>query len=151
LICRAAGMALGFGPASRLGLALHRKSPEDIRMANDVKILIVDDDLSFRTVMRSACEDLGDVVVADSGRAAIQILKTSPIDFVFSDIVMLDGDGIELLEWVKASPDHAQIPVVLITGHTTATPRALELGAFAVLNKPFDLEQITDVFQRARA
>jgi CheY-like chemotaxis protein len=106
-------------------------------------ILIVDDEADLREPLVTEFESLGcKVFQAKNGREAFEIVRKEKIDAVISDIRMPGGDGIEFLKRVKDY--NYQCPVVmLITGFSDLTQdEAFNLGAEAVLSKPFDLDAI---------
>ena len=104
-------------------------------------LLIVDDEEGIRKALRRNFELEGyNVITADSGNKALEIIRSNKIDFVISDIRMPDGDGeMLLIEIKKMNPE---IPVVvLITGFSEMTRKdALSKGAFDLLFKPIDIE-----------
>lgn len=110
-----------------------------------VRILIVDDEDSVRKLLRGRLERRGhDVYEAGEGAAALLQIKDKNIQVVVSDIRMPGMDGFELLKAVK-------VPTVLMTGHgdKESAIRAVEYGAFAFFEKPFDLDAIEVTIRRA--
>ncbi|NIA20585.1 MAG: response regulator [Anaerolineaceae bacterium] len=90
-----------------------------------------------------------DVVTADDGRAALAALGRGRFDLVVTDLKMPRMGGVELLEKIKSRwPDTA---VVLITafGTVDVAVRAMKLGAFDFLGKPFKADQLLAVVDRA--
>ncbi|MDP7077091.1 MAG: response regulator, partial [Desulfobacterales bacterium] len=81
-------------------------------------ILIVDDEKNYPLILSSVLEEEGfETLTANSGRAALEILKTSDVDLVLTDMKMSVMDGIQLLEKIKAvDPD---LPVIMMTAHGT--------------------------------
>jgi DNA-binding NtrC family response regulator len=106
-------------------------------------VLIVDDESSLLFPMSIELESLGTrVLTAQSGNAAIQVLSAEPVHLIISDIRMPDGDGFELLRWVKTH--RPEIPVALMTGFTDVTGKGtLPAGAERFFWKPFDPEELT--------
>jgi CheY-like chemotaxis protein len=74
-------------------------------------------------------------------------------DLVALDLAMPLMDGIEALQEIKRNPKSASIPVIVVTAqHDPALhQRAMELGAAALITKPFQLEQLGDIFRRVLA
>jgi DNA-binding NtrC family response regulator len=114
------------------------------------KILIVDDELNMRLVLSAMLKKEGfEVSAAANGREALQILQSTGISVVITDLKMPDIDGMELL--ARISERHPEIPVVMITAHgTVATAvEALKKGAFDYITKPFDLDDFKNVVSKA--
>ncbi len=114
------------------------------------KILIVDDELNMRLVLSTMLKKEGyEVASASDGREALQILKSSKIAVVVSDLKMPDIDGMELLS--RISEQYPEVPVIMITAHgTIATAvEALKKGALDYITKPFDLDELKNVISKA--
>ena len=82
-------------------------------------------------------------------RAAIKALKEERYSFVISDIRLPDGDGLDFLAHIQKN--YPGLPVCMITAHGNMDTaiRALKLGAFDFINKPFDLKQLRSVCKAA--
>lgn len=112
------------------------------------RILVVDDSRTMRKAMRRLlCQDF-DVVEAEDGAEAWKLLSEDPnIKVVFSDLVMPEMNGFELLRNIRESI-HSRInelPVVIITGHNDDEKmhrQAMALGATDFITKPFDSIQL---------
>ncbi|MFZ5919236.1 MAG: GAF domain-containing protein [Chloroflexota bacterium] len=113
-------------------------------------MLVVDDKEGFREQLRHIFTYEGyEVAAAGSGKEAIEALDRFAPDIVMTDIVMPHGDGFFVLEQVQQRG--LQCPVVVITayGSQESAVRALRLGAYDYITKPFDLDVILAVVQRA--
>ncbi|HEU0204165.1 MAG TPA: response regulator, partial [Burkholderiaceae bacterium] len=113
------------------------------------KILIVDDE---DIVVRSCTRILGNSYEIDSasdGRTALEKIADGAYDIVILDIMMPGMSGIEVLQQVKES--RPEIDVIMITGlsEIETAVRAMKLGAFDYLPKPFDPDQLEAVVERA--
>lgn len=109
-------------------------------MADKIKILMVDDEEQFRSTTEKILQRRGfDLILADSGEAAIEKLAEKP-DVVVLDVKMPGMDGHQALREIKKRmPD---LPVIMLTGHG-ARPSAREAlveGAFDYLSKPCDID-----------
>jgi two-component system NtrC family response regulator len=106
-------------------------------------ILIVDDEKNYLLVLQAVLDEEGfEILTAQSGKEALEILKRSDIDLVLTDMKMPVMDGIELLEHIKArDPD---LPVIMMTAHGTVDKavEAMQKGAYNYLLKPFDNERL---------
>ena len=97
------------------------------------EILIVDDEPDVRFVLKMAFESAGhQTVEAHHGVAALERVGDSRPDLVVTDIMMPVLDGLELVRRLRADPETAAIPVVVLSSHATATS-----GADATFAKPF--------------
>ncbi len=125
---------------------IYRK--HDFKMPS--KVLLVDDErefvqtLSERLIMR----DMGSAVAYD-GESALELIKEDEPEVIIVDLKMPGVDGIEVLRKVKK--DHPQIEVIILTGHGHDEDRQLcmELGAFAYLQKPLDINVLSETIQKA--
>jgi two-component system, NtrC family, response regulator PilR len=115
-----------------------------------LKILVIDDDPSIRNMLAIVLKKSGfDVTCTESGKTALEKLKKESFDLVISDIKMPDISGIDLLRKIKAiSPE---IPVILITAFASANDavEAMKLGAEDYVTKPFNLDELKIIIDRA--
>ncbi len=113
-------------------------------------ILIVDDEEVVRQSCQRILAEKGySLSEAESGEDALQMLKVQEYDLVLADLKMPGMDGIQLLQAVKEScPD---IEVIIITGYATVETavKAMKLGAYDYIEKPFRPEELTAVVDRA--
>ncbi|MBE9502651.1 MAG: response regulator, partial [Proteobacteria bacterium] len=106
-------------------------------------ILVVDDDEFFRSLHADIIRNGGyDVMVASSGSEAIDIVKSSDVDVVVTDLIMADINGQDVLERTKQH--NALIEVILVTSHGTmdSAIRALKSGAFDYVRKPVNEDEL---------
>lgn len=136
-------VVLVLNPAQCLRLALVAAGDEMAPQAagaprGDRRVLLAEDSLTTRELERSLLESAGfSVVVAHDGQQAWDLLQTTGVDAVVSDVNMPRMDGIELCRAIRGSTRLANLPVVLVTSlHTDADRRAgLDAGADAYLTK----------------
>ncbi len=106
---------------------------------NEQSILVVDDDMLVRKVLKKYISSLGyKVDTAEDGRGALDMLRSFPYDLVLTDLQMPRLGGIELLkEMFREYPD---IPKIVLTGQGTNDDiiAALKSGAYDFLYKPID-------------
>jgi chemosensory pili system protein ChpA (sensor histidine kinase/response regulator) len=110
-----------------------------------VRVLVCDDSLSVRRVVTIALERQGwQVVAARNGAEALEVLSAEPVDLALLDIEMPQMDGYSLLERLRASQQHADLPVAMLTSRAADKhrQRALQLGAQAYLVKPYQEEEL---------
>ena len=102
-------------------------------------ILIIDDDESFRFLLRMHLTQEGyQVQVAGDGVEGTRALSAQPPDLIISDLNMPFLNGFELLSLLKQDPATASIPVILLTGNSESEilEKAMSLGAANILTKP---------------
>lgn len=101
-------------------------------------ILIVDDQAAM---LHSLCATLSrfgyDLLVANSGQQAINILNGSHPDLILMDNMMPDMSGIEVCRAIKESPDLNDIPIIFLTASDDAVDDAFSAGAVDYIHKPF--------------
>ncbi len=120
-------------------------------MGKNIRVLMVDDEQQFRSTTSKILTRRGyETTVAESGEAAISILRKSDQDVVVLDVKMPGMDGHEALREIKKIDPNVQ--VIMLTGHgTMASAKAsLKDEAFDYLNKPCDMDllasKINDAF-----
>lgn len=104
-------------------------------------LLVVDDDANNRDVLSRRLTRQGHVVeTADSGRAALEMMRETAFDLVLLDIMMPDMDGYEVLGQIKADGALQHIPVIMISAlnELQSVVRCIEIGAEDYLAKPFE-------------
>ena len=115
------------------------------------KVLLVDDEKDFVTTLSERLE-MRDVepAVVYSGEEALSLLEEEIPDVMVLDLRMPGIDGIEVLKKVKQ--EHPSVAVIILTGHGSEKDRELcmSLGAFAYLEKPVDIDELSDTMKRAK-
>ncbi len=89
-----------------------------------------------------------DILLADSGRKAMQILKQEHIDLLLTDIRMPDIDGMELLRTVHRKDPLVTVVVMTAYGSIEQAVQAIKCGAYDFITKPFDEKQMLHVLQK---
>lgn len=113
------------------------------------QILVADDDPSIRSLLRSFLEGEGFVVTeARTGSEALNSMESQRPDLLLMDVRMPDLDGIEVLQRMQDSA--MDVPSVVITAHGTSNTaiKAIELGAFDYITKPFELDEVLHTIRR---
>ena len=107
-----------------------------------VKIVVADDSNLIRMKLKKHLKDEYEVVEAHNGRDALVKIKIEKPDIILSDLLMPEMDGFELLRRIQE--DKIPIPVVILTADIQfeTNQKCLELGAFKVLNKPPNREDL---------
>lgn len=114
------------------------------------EVWVIDDDQSIRWVLDKALKKAGFRVdcFADAAEPEFLLRRSQP-DVLLTDIRMSGIDGLELLRRLRAS--HPDLPVIVMTAHSDLDSAVASLhgGAFEYLPKPFDLDEVVQVVQRA--
>ncbi len=114
------------------------------------KILIVDDELNMRLVLKTLLSKEGyDVATASDGLEAMQVLKSGDVNVVVTDLKMPKFDGMGLLD--RVIREYPSTPVIIITAHGTVATAvdALKKGAFDYITKPFEQDELKNVIHKA--
>ena len=119
------------------------------------RILVVDDDEMIRLLLRRILEKAGhEVCDAQNGRAAMQIYSEHKPDCVITDLIMPEQEGIETIQQMRQHLHAA--PIIATSGQSSLMAAhylkiARALGADAILEKPFSIEQILELVTRLLA
>ncbi len=114
------------------------------------KILIVDDERSMRDFLSIMLKKDGyDVVAAENGQNALRSVQSEIFDLVITDVKMPEMDGIDVLKAVKEIA--SETVVIMITAFATAETavEAMKLGAYDYITKPFKVDEMKLVIQKA--
>jgi two-component system response regulator AtoC len=113
------------------------------------RVLAVDDELGVRESIRILLSADYEVASVASGDAALEAIQRERPHLVLLDIIMPGMDGMELLERIRATDPG--LPVVILTATKTVKTAvaAMKLGAFDYLQKPFDVDELRLIVERA--
>ncbi len=113
-----------------------------------MKILIVDDFATMRKILKNILKDLGytDLLEAEDGKAALDILKKEKVDLVISDWNMPNMDGLSLLKAIRADDALKDTPVLMVTAEAQKQNviEAVKAGVNNYVVKPFTPEVIKE-------
>ncbi|MCM8815934.1 MAG: sigma-54 dependent transcriptional regulator [Candidatus Omnitrophica bacterium] len=112
------------------------------------KILIIDDEKSVQESLTIVLADSYKVITAFSGKEGLELLLNNDINLVFLDIILPDGDGINILKEIKKI--NPELPVIMLTAvsKVSTAVEAMKLGAHDYLTKPFDVEEIRVIVKK---
>ncbi|HEX2907787.1 MAG TPA: hybrid sensor histidine kinase/response regulator [Phototrophicaceae bacterium] len=104
-------------------------------------ILVVDDEPANRALLERALGGKYEVCTAANGFEALDILAHRSVDLIMLDIMMPRLNGLQTLQQIRANPEIAEIPVIIISALTNPKDitRGLELGANDYITKPLDM------------
>ncbi len=116
--------------------------------ASGIKTLIVDDQQSMRSLIRTSLNALGinnTKEVAD-GEDALRFMLTAPLNLVITDFNMPKLDGLGLLRAIRAHPPIAKTAVIMLTGRADRdlVQRAVQFGVNNYLVKPFTTQTLKE-------
>lgn len=116
------------------------------------RVLVIDDNDDTRDILRVVLEGAGYAVeVAADGDEGLRAQHARPADVVITDIFMPNRDGLETISRLRA--EHPRVKVVVISGGgamvrgTSYLHTAREIGAHAVLSKPFEQQALLDTLR----
>ncbi|MDM8514891.1 sigma-54 dependent transcriptional regulator [Desulfobacterales bacterium HSG16] len=119
-------------------------------MNQKTTILVVDDDMAHRTMLKALVSGWGyEIIEADDGSTAIEAVKERLFDLIIMDIRMVRISGIEALTQIKAL--NSAIPVIIMTAYSSVETavKALREGAYDYLTKPLDFDKLKITIERA--
>jgi len=118
-------------------------------MANKKNLLIVDDDIANRTMLRIFLGWQYEIFEADDGITAVEEVSKRHFDMILMDIRMPGVSGIEALEQISSL--RPEIPILMMTAYFSdeIVDQAKNRGAFGCLGKPFDFEELRQTIQQA--
>lgn len=128
-------------------------------MADKITILIIDDEIISRYTLGALLDSLLSsnefnspeytLVSAESGREGLQKAQNLIPDLILLDVMMPGMNGFETCRKLRADPNLATVPVVMITAwdEPTGHVRCLEAGANAVICKPFEKKTLKNLLE----
>ena len=115
-----------------------------------MKVLLVDDSGTMRTIQRRCLNKLGveDITEAEDGRQALERFERSPFDVVLSDWNMPNMDGLSLLKEIRTR--NKEIPVIMITteAERARVVTAIQAGVSDYLVKPFTPDALKEKLEK---
>ena len=117
-----------------------------------MKVLEVDDFATMRRIVRNILKQLGftNIVEADDGTTALEIMNTDKIDLVLCDWNMPKVSGLDLLKQMKADSDLKNIPFLMITAEAQKQNiiEAVKTGVSNYIVKPFTADTISEKLKK---
>lgn len=112
----------------------------------NIKVLVVDDFATMRRIVKNILTQLGykNIIEADDGTTAMTVLKQEKIDLIISDWNMPKMTGLDLLKNVRANPDWAKTPFIMVTAEAQQDNIILAVKAKVsqYIVKPFTAETL---------
>lgn len=123
-----------------------RHVPEAVVQAWRPRILVLDDAKFVRELLRLHLSNAGyEVMAAEDAIVGGRMLLESRPDLIITDVQMPYMSGLDFIAALRADPEIPDIPVIFISSHDDAAPRARHLMAAAYLVKPVSADRLLDV------
>jgi len=117
-------------------------------MDKKANILVVDDEYGVRQSFNMILKDQYGVLVAENGKEALDIFTKNSIDLILLDIRLPDINGLDLLEKIKGIDPNTEVVMVTAVKEITTAVKAIKLGAYDYVVKPFIVEDIINIVNR---
>lgn len=113
-----------------------------------LKVLIVDDQLTMRSLIRASLQQIGirEIIEASDGEAGLRTAITTPVHLIISDFNMPNLDGLGLLRGIRAHGPTSKTAFIMLTGRADRelVQRAVQYGVNNYLVKPFTTAQLKE-------
>ncbi len=112
-------------------------------------VMIVDDSLFIRKILRGILVENGYIVAAEAGSGieAMRNLHSNHPDVILLDIILPDSNGLDLLESIISACPNSKVVVCSSIGQPLVIRKTLDLGAKAFIQKPFTPEKVAEVLK----
>jgi len=110
--------------------------------------MVVDDELGARQSLEVILEDQFRVLLAESGREALEIIRRETVDLILLDVHMPDMDGLEVLRRIKEEEEGIDVIMVSALNLARKAVDAIKLGAYDYITKPYEPEDILSTVHR---
>ena len=112
-------------------------------------ILVVDDENGVRQSFNMVLKNNYNVLLAGTGQEAIDIFTKKSADMILLDILLPDSDGLDLLKKFKETDPNTEIVMVTAVNEIQTAIKAMKLGAYDYIIKPFKVDKVMTVISRA--
>jgi PAS domain S-box-containing protein len=133
---------------SEMAKAIRRVLDQEEREMNHARILIIDDDVEIRVMLRNILEHTGyEVVDAPDGKVAMRLHRNEPADLIITDLIMPKKEGIETI--VELKRDFPEVKIIAISGGGSSGPKdylsiAKQMGAMRIFTKPLEQDVLLE-------
>jgi two-component system, NtrC family, response regulator AtoC len=131
-----------------------REFPPMVKKSPALRVLVVDDEPLIRWSLSEALSDCGHHVTetgdARTARGAVQNASRT-FDVVLLDYRLPDSEDLSLLAWIRALAPEARVILMTAFGSAEVVRGAVDLGAYRVISKPFEIHEMTDLVAEAGA
>jgi DNA-binding response OmpR family regulator len=106
-------------------------------------ILVVEDDAAMRDLLAEELGDAGYTVAAAAGASSgLEMARAGRYDLIITDLRMPEMDGFDLIRGVVALPEAPHVVMITAFGSIETAIRAVKLGAYDYITKPFEMEEL---------
>jgi DNA-binding NtrC family response regulator len=117
---------------------------------SEARVLVVDDDAEVVQLLEQDLRACGFTVFpACSGAAGVRVLRETPVDVVVTDLRMPDIDGLEIVRVAAESQPESKVIIITAFATISSAIDAVKQGAFDYVSKPFEIEELVLVLERA--
>lgn len=120
-----------------------------------MRVLVVDDFATMRKIIKNVLKQINidNVLEAENGKHALDLLKKEPIDMIISDWIMPEMTGIDFLKACKSDETIKNIPFLMVTAEAQkdCIMEAIKSGVDNYIVKPFTPEKLQGAIDKARA
>jgi DNA-binding NtrC family response regulator len=114
------------------------------------KVLVIDDDISFRRVLEYNLQEEGyEVITATGGDEGLRLFDEHGPDLVITDMKMPGMDGLQVLKGIKERSPETLVIIITAFGAVDAAVEAMKLGAYDYITKPFNRDELKLVVRKA--
>ena len=108
------------------------------------RVLVVEDEETNREILGLMLEDQYDVLLAETGKEAMEIIQTHEtlLSLILLDLHLPDMHGMDILRQIKANPEFSRIPVIVATSDRQAEVECLTVGAIDFISKPYPMQDV---------
>ncbi len=125
--------------------------PPQIKGANFLNLLIVDDDRGVREACRTVAQSLGfSSQVAESAEQSYRVLESQGADVILLDLKLPGARGLEALHTIRKHRPEALVIVITGFGTVQSAVQAMKDGAYDYVTKPFSMEELRLLLERVR-
>ena len=118
-------------------------------MGKQGTILVVDDENGIRQSFKVLFKDWYHVLVAGTGKEAIDLLTENSVDLILLDILLPDVNGLDLIEKLKVIDPNPEVIMVTAVKDVQTAVKAIKLGAYEYIIKPFLVDDVLNIVKRA--
>ncbi|MBI5167416.1 MAG: sigma-54-dependent Fis family transcriptional regulator, partial [candidate division NC10 bacterium] len=119
-------------------------------MTEQVQVLIIEDEAGMRDLLQKVLGRQGYTVrVVAEGKDALKLLEEETFDLVLTDVVMPGVDGMDILRFVKRERPETTVIIMTAFGTIDSAVQAMKEGAYHYISKPFKMEEILVVLEKA--
>ncbi|MDO4172228.1 MAG: response regulator [Prevotellaceae bacterium] len=112
---------------------------------SQINVLIVDDiPLNVLLIQKMLGRFKFNIMTANDGQAALDMVEEKPVDLMLLDLMMPGVGGYEVIEQIRGSEKHSQLPIVILSALNSSeeVKKGLDLGANAFITKPIIMERL---------